>query len=108
MYYYTVSIDENEMVALLDDLRERINAFSKRRRPFSVVVTQEQLDENMAAQVARFHLVVTPDFVVKNERQALQFCEHMKEAAEEIQAMNEANYVVVPPPSRHGGPGKGR
>lgn len=103
MYYYTISIDQEGIDEEVEALIGRVNAPFKKRKPFSIVTTEEQMCETMAAKVARFHLVVTPDFVVKSERQAWAFCQNMRAAAEEVQAMNDANYVITPPPSKRMG-----
>ena len=102
MYYYTISIDSAEMEEILRDLDERINAFSKRRKPFSVLVTEEEMGETMGGKMSRFNLVVSPNFEVKSERQALKFCQNLRAATDELQKMNDANYVVVPPAKRGG------
>lgn len=110
MYYYTISIDEQGLKDTIDDLTARINEpFDKGLkpvRPFQILTTEESMDApTMGGRFVRFHLVVVPGFVAKNEKQAWKFCDMMRTAALEVKKMNNENYVVVQPP-RHmpGGP----
>ena len=104
-WYYTVTIDENDLKAAIEDLTTRINSKFKRVKPFRIVCETEPMDEEtMKGEFIRFRLVVTPDFSVKNEAQAWKFCQTMREAADEVQEMNNQNYVLAPPPPRKPGP----
>ena len=101
MWYHSIVIDEQGLLETIEDLTTRINSFSRKRNPFRVVVQQEQLNEEaINFPVVRFYLVLTPDFAVKNERQAWQFCQKMQEAAQEIADMNDWNYCVAPEPNK--------
>ena len=105
MYYYTISVDEEELKAAIDDLKERVNApFNhgiKPIKPFSIVVTQEEIPcETMKGSFIRFHLVVTPEFRAKNEKQAWKFCQMMTDAAIEVKKMNDNNWMLMPAPAK--------
>lgn len=103
-WFESISIDEECFLKVIDEKTAQINAFSKRHKPFRIVYESIRLSETMDAEFVKFSLAVTSDFEVKNERQALRFCQEMKAAAEEIEAMNRSRYIVHRPPRQNGGP----
>lgn len=108
MWCYTLSLDAESLKEAVEDLTNKANTAFKKTKPFRIIVEEEPmketLGESMGGSFVRFSLAVTPNFTVKNERQAMRFCQLMKEAAEEVEKMNAANYVLVPPADRRGGP----
>lgn len=98
MYYLTTTIDEYGMADIVNEVSNRINGGAMRKRqPFGIVRTEEPLNaETMpGVMVSTFYLVLTGEANVKNEKQAAEFMAAMTAAAEEIERMNEANYVIA-------------
>lgn len=97
--YWAWIISPEELQRDVDDLTQRVNSFSRKYSPFRIVVEQERLDPNMDFDVCRFSLATTSEFEVRDSK-AVDFIGKLKDAAAEVERMNESNYHIVLPPRK--------